>query len=59
MRDASALPLEENMAVLKNVTHYAHDLGIDVEGELGHIGSAAEGVSQEYTDCLLYTSRCV
>ena len=38
------------MAVLKNVTHYAHDLGIDVEGELGHIGSAAEGVSQEYTD---------
>lgn len=49
MRDASALPLEENIAVLKNVTHYAHDLGIDVEGELGHIGSAAEGVGQEYT----------
>lgn len=49
MRDASALPFEENVAVLKNVTHYAHDLGIDVEAELGHIGFAKDGVSTDYT----------
>jgi len=49
MRDASALPLEENIAVLKQTTRFAHDLGIDVEGELGHIGLAKDGVSTEYT----------
>lgn len=49
MRDASELPLDENIAVLKNVTRFAHELGISVEGELGHIGVAAQGVSQDYT----------
>lgn len=49
MRDASALPLEENIAVIKNITRFAHDLGIDVEAELGHIGFAKDGVSTEYT----------
>ena len=49
MRDASALPLEENIAVMKNITHYAHDMGLDVEGELGHIGFAKDGVSTDYT----------
>ena len=49
MRDASELPLDENIAVLKNVTRFAHDQGISVEGELGHIGVAAQGVSQDYT----------
>ncbi len=49
MRDASTLPLEENIAVMKRVTRFAHDLGVDVEGELGHIGMAADGVSTEYT----------
>ena len=50
MRDASALPLEENIAALKNITHLAHDLGIDVEGELGHIGSARDKVPAEFTN---------
>ena len=49
MRDASALPLEENIAVMKNVTRFAHDMGLDVEGELGHIGFAKDGVSTDYT----------
>ena len=44
MRDASALPFEDNIAVIKNVTYFAHDLGIDVEAELGHIGLAKDGV---------------
>ncbi len=49
MRDASALPLEENIAVLKNTTRFAHDLGLSVEGELGHIGFAKDGVPTDYT----------
>lgn len=49
MRDASALPLEENIAVTWNVARVAHGLGVDVEGELGHIGAAKDGVSSEYT----------
>ena len=49
MRDASALPLEENIAVTRNIARIAHDLGLDVEGELGHIGAARDGVSSEYT----------
>ena len=49
MRDASALPFEENVATIKNVTRFAHDLGIDVEAELGHIGFAKDGVTAEYT----------
>ena len=49
MRDASALPLDENIAALKNIAHLAHDLGIDVEGELGHIGSARDKMPAEFT----------
>ena len=49
MRDASALPFEENAAVLERVVHFAHDLGISVEGELGHIGFAKDGVPTDYT----------
>ena len=49
MRDASTLPFEENIRTLKNVVHFAHEVGVDVEGELGHIGVAADGVSTEYT----------
>ncbi len=49
MRDASSLPLDENIAALKNIAHLAHDLGIDVEGELGHIGSARDKMPAEFT----------
>lgn len=49
MRDASELPFEENVEVMKRIVHMAHDVGVDVEGELGHIGLAKEGVPTEYT----------
>ena len=49
MRDASALPFEENAAVLARVVRFAHDLDISVEGELGHIGFAKDGVPNDYT----------
>ena len=60
MRDASALPFDENAAVLERVTHFAHDLGISVEGELGHIGFAKDGVPTDYTqvdEALRYCER--
>ena len=49
MRDASTLPFDENAAALKTVVDIAHAVGVQVEGELGHIGSAKDGVSTEYT----------
>ncbi|MFH1512815.1 MAG: class II fructose-bisphosphate aldolase [Bacillota bacterium] len=49
MRDASALPFEENVAATKRITDMCHAVGVPVEGELGHIGVAKDGVSTEYT----------
>jgi fructose-bisphosphate aldolase class II len=40
--DASALPYEENLKLTKKVCEYAHERGITVEGELGHVGGASE-----------------
>lgn len=37
MIDASALPLEENIALTKKVSRRAHAAGISVEGELGRL----------------------
>ena len=49
MRDASSLPFEENVAATKRVVDMCRAVGISVEGELGHIGVAKDGVSTEYT----------
>ncbi len=49
MRDASALPFEDNVAATKRVAEICHAAGVPVEGELGHIGVAKDGVSTEYT----------
>ena len=40
--DGSAFDYEENVALTKKVVEYAHDRGVTVEGELGHIGGASE-----------------
>jgi len=40
--DASALSYDENLKVSKEVVEYAHERGITVEGELGHVGGASE-----------------
>ncbi len=50
MRDASKLPFEENVTVTADVCGMAHAVGVQVEGELGHIGVAKDGVSTVYTD---------
>lgn len=41
MIDASAYPMEENIARTKKVVDLCHPQGIAVEGELGHVGQAA------------------
>ncbi len=43
MIDASTLPFEENVATTKTVADICNKMGIQVEGELGHIGVAANG----------------
>jgi len=49
MRDASTLPLEENIAVMKNVTSFCHAVGVQVEGELGHVGTTKDDTMDEFT----------
>ena len=43
MFDASAKPYEENLAETAEVVRIAHAMGATVEGEIGHVGSAADG----------------
>ena len=47
MYDGSKLPFEENMKNTKEVTDYAHKLGISVEAELGHVCDAISGVNAD------------
>lgn len=43
MIDASSYPYEENVKRTSTVVSLAHPLNICVEGELGHVGQAADG----------------
>ena len=52
MYDGSTFPLEENAAKTKAIADEMHARGIMVEGEIGHVGLAAEGSA---TDEDLYT----
>ena len=47
MCDGSALPIEENIKNTQEVVAYAHAHGVSVEGEIGSIGGAEEGVVVE------------
>lgn len=52
MFDGSAGDVEANMKVTREMVEYAHSLGATVEGEIGHVGEAANGdgdVSDRYT----------
>ncbi|MDO4632532.1 MAG: class II fructose-bisphosphate aldolase [Eubacteriales bacterium] len=53
MYDGSMLPLEENIENTKLVVKIAHAFGVAVEGELGHVGVAANKSDQANLD--LYT----
>ncbi len=49
MRDASTLPLAENIAATRKVVDFCRPVNVSVEGELGHIGSTSEEIGTEYT----------
>lgn len=46
MYDGSVLPLEENIKNTKRVVDYAHEFGVTVEAELGHVGDGIVGNSE-------------
>ena len=50
MIDYSTLSLEENIKGTKKVVDMCKLLGVQVEGELGHIGKAADGLSDQFTE---------
>lgn len=45
MIDASRHPFEENVRITKEVVEYAHQRGVSVEAEIGHIGGVEDDVS--------------
>ena len=47
MYDGSALPLKKISKNTQEVVYYAHGHGVSVEGEIGSIGGAEEGVVVE------------
>lgn len=49
MIDASSKPLEENIATTKHVVDMCREVGVTVEGELGHVGTTKEEIGTEHT----------
>lgn len=43
MFDGSHLSLEENIAITREITEYAHQKGVDVEAEIGRVGRTESG----------------
>lgn len=64
MIDASHHPLEENIAITKEVVDYAHAHGVSVEAEIGRVGGQEDDVISQgvvYADkneCLKLISTC-
>ena len=53
MIDASKLELSENIRVTKEVVDYAHNFGVSVEAEVGHIGGTEDNITSEETNATL------
>jgi len=53
MFDGSALPFEENVRITSKVVEAAHAMGVDVEAELGLVGTASK--VEDFKDESLYT----
>lgn len=47
MIDASKYSLKENIQITSQVVQYAHERGVSVEAEIGHIGGVEDGVSAD------------
>lgn len=55
MIDASDRPLDENIAITRQVVEYAHAHGVSVEAELGRIGKASDENIETDDDTELFT----
>lgn len=53
MADGSSLPYAENLTFTKSIVSVAKAFGVDVEGELGHVGQTASGC--DYHDSSTFT----
>lgn len=53
MIDASRHELEENIRITKEVVDYAHERGISVEAEVGHIGGTEDNITSTSTNATL------
>lgn len=49
MLDGSTLPFEENIALTKRVVDSSAHLNVQVEGELGHVGTTKDETQDEFT----------
>lgn len=49
MFDGSTSPYEENVAKTREIVRIAHKAKASVEGEIGHVGEAADGENEQYT----------
>ncbi len=49
MLDGSALPFEENIALTKRVVDICSHVNVQVEGELGHVGTVNDDSMDEFT----------
>lgn len=56
MIDASALPWEENIALTRRVVDYAHEHGVSVEAEIGHVGGGEAALDPAVADAAGYTA---
>ena len=55
MIDASSHPIEENIAICKEVCHIAHAVNVSVEGELGTIGTTSQNITSTSSTEIRYT----
>ena len=53
MFDGSRLPLQENMAITKQIVRVAHSMGVSVEAEVGAIGGVEDDLSLAASDALV------
>ncbi|MGT2846441.1 class II fructose-bisphosphate aldolase [Streptococcus massiliensis] len=52
MIDASTMPFEENISLTKRVVEMAHSYGVDVESEIGHVGSGTNYENHDLSDSI-------
>ena len=53
MIDASRHEIEENIRITKEVVDYAHERGVSVEAEVGHIGGTEDNITSSATNATL------